>query len=72
MFCLLVCLFFRQEHEIIATVPPRPLWAPIGKKLNIRGVYMDDYEFKTDEEFEFEFRENPTVYSVQPQEAIAL
>ena len=64
-------LSFRQQHEIIiAITPSRPAWAAVGDKLKIKGVYIDDDEIRMDQEFEFEFRGNPTVESVHPQEAI--
>ena len=61
----------RQEKEIIVITPPKPDWVAIGKKLKLRGVYVENDEIQTDQEYKFEFRGNPIVESVHPQEAIA-
>ena len=63
---------FRQEQEIIVVTPPRPAWAAVGAKLELRGVYIQDDEIKTDQDFEFEYRSNPVVNSVYPQLAMAV
>ena len=71
VYDLTVDFSFRHQHEIVPITPPRPAWAAIGEKLGIRGVCIEDDEIHTNQEFAFEFRGNPVVDSVHPQEAIA-